>query len=69
MSGEMICADCGFPMKAITKATLNRGSSIREPGEALCPSCTSSRVRMVRELKQIPNSLADIRAKRRWAAA
>lgn len=64
MKARFICADCGFPVTNITEATVKRGSSVREPGEALCLSCTAKRSKMVRELDLIPNSLVLIKAKR-----
>lgn len=58
------CADCGYPARPTCAATLNRGSSVREPGEALCAGCSARRTRMVMELDAIPNSLAQIQALR-----
>ena len=44
--------------------TLRDGSTVREPGEALCPGCSSTRVRLVAQLDALPDNLFDIRAKR-----
>lgn len=60
---EAPCSDCGHPVQ-MTAATLRRGSSVREPGEAVCPSCTAHRIRMVRELADIPSKIDQIAAKR-----
>ncbi len=48
----------------MTERALRAGSSVREPGEGLCPGCSSRRVLMVREVESLPNNLPDIRAKR-----
>jgi len=61
---EKDCSDCGFPTRYMTDAKLKKGSSIREPGEALCQSCSAKRAKMVRELDAIPNRLHLIKAKR-----
>lgn len=60
---ERPCSDCGFPA-SMTHLTLSRGSSVREPGEMLCPSCTAHRTKLVRELATIPDKIDQIRAKR-----
>lgn len=60
----MTCNDCGGPPRKMTEAALKRGSQVREPGEALCASCSSSRMLMMRAVDRIPKSLADIKAKR-----
>lgn len=60
----MKCVDCGFDTGPITERTLRKGSSVRDPGEAVCPSCTSSRVILMRMVDKIPRTLAEIRAKR-----
>lgn len=44
--------------------SLAEGSTVREPGEALCEGCSSRRILMVRAVDALPNNLADIRAKR-----
>lgn len=59
-----MCADCGNPGTITNEATLARGSAIREPGEMLCPSCTSRRNLMVRQLDRLPDNLPSIRALR-----
>lgn len=43
---------------------LAKGSQVREPGEFLCPGCSSHRVLLVRKMERLPNTLADIRALR-----
>jgi DNA-directed RNA polymerase subunit RPC12/RpoP len=43
---------------------LNKGSTVREPGEALCEGCSSRRILMVRAVDALPDNLMDIRAKR-----
>lgn len=60
---EAPCSDCGFAVR-MTQATLSKGSSVREPGEPLCLSCSAKRSRMVRELSEIPDDLDQIKAKR-----
>jgi len=60
----LMCSDCGFPAREMTKAALSKGSSVREPGEALCGGCSSRRVLMVLAVNKLPGSLSDIRAKR-----
>lgn len=61
--GEM-CADCGYAPREMSEASLRRGSQVREPGEQLCPGCSSRRVLMVRAVEKLPNNLADIKAQR-----
>lgn len=58
------CADCGFPVTGVGEAAIRKGSIIREPGEALCRSCSAKRAKMLRELDTIPDRLDLIRAKR-----
>jgi hypothetical protein len=58
------CADCGYAADEMTPQTLAKGSSVREPGEPLCRSCTSTRITLVRSLDKIPRRLDQIRAKR-----
>lgn len=60
----MKCSDCGFPARQMSPTVLAKGSTVREPGEPLCEGCSSRRVIMVRQCVALPNSLADIRAKR-----
>lgn len=60
------CSDCGCVVTNMGPAAIMKGSSVREPGEPLCGSCSSTRTKMVRELDAIPNTLEMIRAKRRW---
>lgn len=57
------CSDCPA-MVRLNPLTLRKGSSVREPGEPLCPSCSATRIKLVRELDKIPSNLLDIRAKR-----
>lgn len=61
---RLMCSDCGFPAREVTKAVLAQGSSVRDPGEALCGSCSSHRVKLVRQLDALPNNIHTIRAKR-----
>lgn len=58
----MKCSDCNISVD-FTEKTLRRGSSVREPGEALCVSCTSKRSLLVRSLQLIPNTLGEIQAR------
>lgn len=58
------CSDCEAPSRHMTPKALRAGSTVREPGEGLCPGCSSTRVRLVAELDRIPDNLHDIRAKR-----
>jgi DNA-directed RNA polymerase subunit RPC12/RpoP len=60
----MKCADCGGKPRPTSDKVLAEGSTVREPGEALCPGCSSRRVLMMRAVMALPNSLADIRAQR-----
>lgn len=64
----MICSDCSSTVHNIGPRALAKGSAIREPGEALCMSCTSTRNLMVRELAKIPKTLRLIQDKRRVRA-
>jgi hypothetical protein len=48
----------------MTPKVLKAGSTVREPNEALCPGCSSTRVRLVAELDKMPSNLPDIKAKR-----
>lgn len=41
-----------------------KGSTVREPGEALCEGCSSRRILMVRAVTRLPSTLADIKAQR-----
>jgi hypothetical protein len=66
---SMRCTDCGFDNVNMTPSTLRKGSSVREPGEPVCASCGASRNKLVRELEQIPNDLALIKAKRQARGA
>lgn len=61
---DRACADCGGTPRPTNDKTLAAGSTVREPGEALCAGCSSSRVLMMRAVEKLPNNLADIRAKR-----
>lgn len=58
----MNCNDCGFDAPPLTDATLKRGSTVREPGEFLCHSCGAKRVKLVRDLALLPDTLPDIQA-------
>jgi DNA-directed RNA polymerase subunit RPC12/RpoP len=60
----MKCADCDGAARQTSEKTINAGSKVREPGEALCAGCSSRRVLMVRAVDNLPNTLADIRAQR-----
>lgn len=57
------CSDC-VAMVSMAPATIAKGSSVREPGEVLCMSCTATRIKLVREIDKIPSTLLEIRAKR-----
>lgn len=58
------CSDCGFAAMPITLSTLNKGSTVREPGEFLCAPCNSVRMRLVRQVMAMPADLGKIRASR-----
>lgn len=58
------CNDCGNDAADISASALARGSMVREPGEPLCPGCSSTRVLMLRAVERLPSNLADIKAKR-----
>lgn len=60
----MKCADCGGPPRPTSDKVLAEGSTVREPGEALCPGCSSRRVLMMRAVMALPGNIADIKAKR-----
>lgn len=61
---DVNCSDCGGPCRDMTPAALRKGSSVREPGEGLCPGCSSRRILMVRQVEALPDNLPDIQAKR-----
>lgn len=63
-SPEPRCSDCGFPVTWQGAEAIAKGSSVREPGEALCNSCSSSRTKLVREVDKIPSTIDQIRARR-----
>lgn len=48
----------------MSEKALRKGSQVREPGEYLCPGCSSTRVLMVRQCDRLPGNLADIKAMR-----
>ena len=58
------CNDCGKKARHFSDTGLKRGSSVREPGEALCEGCSSRRCLMVRQLDALPDNLPAIRAQR-----
>lgn len=60
------CSDCDCIVTWQGWEAIARGSSVREPGEPLCGSCSAKRSKMVRELNDIPDSLDQIRANKRW---
>lgn len=60
----MKCSDCGGTPRPTSEKVLAEGSKVREPGEALCPGCSSRRVLMMRAVMALPNNIADIRAQR-----
>lgn len=60
----LMCSDCPNPSREMNDKTLHEGSTVREPGEGLCPSCSSRRMLMVRAVNALPSTLADIKAKR-----
>lgn len=63
-AGTLTCNDCGYGARMMSDASLRKGSTVREPGEALCEGCSSRRVLMMRAVDALPNNLADIRARR-----
>ena len=64
MKKTYLCVDCKTATCEMTDHTLAKGSSVRDPGEALCMSCQSARVIMVRQVDALPKSLDQIKAKR-----
>lgn len=58
------CSDCGFPARKMSEAVRKKGGMVREPGEALCASCSSSRVLLMRMVDRLPNTLDLIKAMR-----
>lgn len=61
---DLTCNDCKIKQAEMGPEALAKGSSVREPGEALCGGCTSSRLMLVRRLKKVPDRLVDIQANR-----
>lgn len=68
LAGEPVpypyCSDCDCLVTNMGPDAIAKGSSVREPGEALCASCSAMRCKMVRELNALPNNLGQIRARR-----
>jgi len=60
---EAQCSDCGAKV-LINPVTLRRGSSVREPDEALCLTHSAHRSKMVREVTRLPGTLDQIKALR-----
>lgn len=60
----VMCSDCGCKITHMSETTLRKGSSVREPGEPLCLSCSAKRSKMVRELNALPSDLHSIKAMR-----
>lgn len=60
----MTCVDCGTKVSGVSEETIAKGSSVRDPGEVVCGSCSSSRVILLRKLDRLPDKLDQIRAKR-----
>lgn len=58
------CADCGFAVTGVSETTIARGSSVRDPGEAVCHSCSATRIRLLRDLDLLPDTLQQIKARR-----
>lgn len=58
---RMPCSDCGIESEFGTEALARVGKN-RDPGEAVCRSCTASRTVLVRKLMALPNSLRLIQA-------
>lgn len=56
------CADCDRPVKLKDPERLQKGSTVRDPGEPLCRSCTASRLKLVQDLAKLPDTLDQIRA-------
>lgn len=61
---ELRCSDCGGTPRPTSEKVLAAGSKVREPGEALCTGCSSSRVLMMRTVEALPSNIADIKAQR-----
>lgn len=62
---EHTCEDCGFPVRGITQAKIDKGSMVRDPGEVVCPNCSAHRSRMLKDLTKLPDNLFDIQNMRR----
>jgi hypothetical protein len=60
----LLCTDCGSAVTHMGVVALARGSSVREPGEPVCASCSAHRTKMVRALDKIPDRLDQIKARR-----
>lgn len=62
----MKCSDCPAMVdeKMLGAKALAKGSSVREPGEALCSGCSSARIILVRKVAKIPDTIDQIKAKR-----
>lgn len=63
----MNCADCNtdVPEAVLGAGAIAKGNSVREPGEVLCPGCTSSRVMLVRKVMKMPTQLSMINDRKR----
>lgn len=61
---NITCADCGFEVTGVRPETIARGSSVRDPGEAVCHSCSATRIRLLRDVDLLPDSLQQIKARR-----
>ena len=59
-----ICSDCQRESFWQQPSVIARGSSIREPGESLCRSCSATRSKLVRELDRMPSDIHTIRSMR-----
>lgn len=55
------CEDCGTPV-SISLETASAWGSIRGPGELVCLGCSSSRGVLVRKVRNLPDTLHEIRA-------
>lgn len=51
------CDDCGGAFTGLSDRTIEAGSTCREPGEVVCPTCNSARLRLIRQVDALPNRL------------
>lgn len=58
------CADCGFVGEWTNQKAIDAGGRNRDPGEAVCMSCSASRTVLIRRVMALPDTLHQIMALR-----